>query len=420
MTRTETTPHRLTGMDRTHATPDGRPRGDRPDMAAWELRRVEHAHRWHRRNRVAVIVVAVLIAAWAVAALLLGIAQDQPWQMMGGLFSAVVCAALLRYSVLSGAAAATVLSLLAAGAASLELAVRADAGWAAVVPIAVAAAATGWVLIARTVLIPRTGATMIGQWIAPVLLLLAPAAGVPAVLGLGAVLTAAAMFLLGNGLGWLRARRTASSAGWAVRLPGLKIGSPAPGGAPADTHSGRWRHIVDAQAATARELDALGDDWVVLHSRIAPHTGILVDHVLIGPPGLVVVDTQTPPVVAPAGAGVAATFDDLFAGAAVPDSGHTTPVVDVDEIVSAAAMLEQAIRSGGALPVATIIALHGPGDGQLGHTETVVHDDAHRTVHVAAGPHLSTYLDTALPRVCSPTQVAAAAQIVDYLMPRAY
>ncbi|MDN5758937.1 MAG: NERD domain-containing protein [Tomitella sp.] len=404
----------------------GKPRGDGPQLAAWEMRHVERAHRWHARNRVVVYVVAGVLAAVFVAAVVAGIAADDAAGAMGGVLTAALGGMLLRYTVLSRGAAVAVLSLLASIAMSVELSVRFGAGWFAVVPIAVSVVATVWVTMARVTALPRSAAAAIGQWIPVAVLLAVPVVGSVLTVVVGAVLTAAAMFFVANGDSWIAARKTASAMGWALRMPGLVVGAPTVRGTSTDIASGRWRHIIEAQDDTAGELDRLDDGWVVFHSRLVPGTGTLVDHVLVGPPGVVLVDTRyergdlaRDSVPVDGSATFDALLDDSGQWQAAGADGATGPEVLAQDIVPAAVEVEKIVGSDQAVPVTAVVAAQGARMVEAGSAGSVDYDDALRTVHIAAGPHVATYLE-ALPTVFDDAQVAAAARIVDYVMPRGY
>lgn len=403
----------------------GHPRGDGPHTAAWELKQLERAHRWHARSKVLVYVLAGLLVVLFGSALVAGIAAGDPIGAMGGIFSAVLGGMLLRYTVLSRGTAVTVLSLLAAAAMGVELSLRFDAGWLSVVTITVSAAATVWATMTRVTVLPRAVAAAIGQWIPVAAALLTPVVGAAGAALIGAVLTAVAMFLVANGAKWISARRTASAQGWELRMPGLELGPPVSGDAPPDVTSGRWRHIIEAQEQTASELGGLDDRWVVLHSRLVPNIGGLVDHVAVGPPGVVLIDTrfQRGDLAARDVAEEAVTFEALLDGAspvrAASVPGRDAPEVLAQDVVPAAVTVEKIAGSGQTIPVIAVVATQGGRTQDVGATASVDHDDALRTVHIAAGPYLSSYVSS-LPAVLTDEQVAAAARIVDYVMPRGY
>src|SRR5699024_8429500 len=113
---------------------------------------------------------------------------------------------------------------------------------------------------------------------------------VAALIGVAAVVTAG-VFLL-NGAALMRARRAAKTAGLDLVMPQPVFGQPEGVGAPADVRSTRWARMREARQATGAQLAELGPEWVVLHSRMMPGDGGLVDHIVVGPPGIVVIDSQ--------------------------------------------------------------------------------------------------------------------------------
>ena len=61
---------------------------------------------------------------------------------------------------------------------------------------------------------------------------------------------------------------------------------------------GRWmadEHLevgADAERITAERLSALDDQWHVLHSRALHYTAADADHIVVGPPGVILVDSK--------------------------------------------------------------------------------------------------------------------------------
>jgi len=53
-----------------------------------------------------------------------------------------------------------------------------------------------------------------------------------------------------------------------------------------------WRVGAEGEQATARALEALPDGWVVIHDRRIPGGPANIDHVVVGPPGVFVVETK--------------------------------------------------------------------------------------------------------------------------------
>jgi hypothetical protein len=60
-----------------------------------------------------------------------------------------------------------------------------------------------------------------------------------------------------------------------------------------DPDPDRWRRGADGEAATAALLARLPRRWVVLHDLAVPGSGANIDHLVIGPTGVWVVDTKT-------------------------------------------------------------------------------------------------------------------------------
>lgn len=95
------------------------------------------------------------------------------------------------------------------------------------------------------------------------------------------VLAAVVFVVVGSwrGSGWLAtAAIPAGAAAWLVRP---------------DPDPDRWRRGADGEVATAAVLARLSRRWVVLHDRAVPGSRANIDHLVIGPTGVWVVDTKT-------------------------------------------------------------------------------------------------------------------------------
>lgn len=58
-------------------------------------------------------------------------------------------------------------------------------------------------------------------------------------------------------------------------------------------HVTAWRAGADGESRTARALDGLGGGFIVVHDRRVPGTKANIDHIVVGPPGVFVVETKS-------------------------------------------------------------------------------------------------------------------------------
>src|SRR6202011_2986290 len=70
-------------------------------------------------------------------------------------------------------------------------------------------------------------------------------------------------------------------------LVGLAAWAPRP-----DPDADRWRRAAAGEMATADLLGRLPRRWVVLHDRAVPGSRANIDHLVIGPKGLWLIDTK--------------------------------------------------------------------------------------------------------------------------------
>lgn len=58
-------------------------------------------------------------------------------------------------------------------------------------------------------------------------------------------------------------------------------------------HVTAWRTGADGESRTGRALDGLGGEYIVVHDRRVPGTKANIDHIVVGPPGVFVVETKS-------------------------------------------------------------------------------------------------------------------------------
>jgi hypothetical protein len=105
---------------------------------------------------------------------------------------------------------------------------------------------------------------------------------------------------------------------------------------------GRWHRGAEGEQATARLLANLPRRFVVLHDRRLPGRRGNLDHVVIGPSGVWVVDSKARQ------APLRVRRGQVWAG------DHP---IDVDPVTAQAAILEHSLG----VPVGAIVAVHGSG-----------------------------------------------------------
>jgi hypothetical protein len=86
--------------------------------------------------------------------------------------------------------------------------------------------------------------------------------------------------------------RTAGRTGWWLGAAGVTLVALAWLARPLPDPE-RWLRGAAGEAATARILDRLPSRWAVLHDRSVPGSRANIDHLVIGPSGVWVVDTKT-------------------------------------------------------------------------------------------------------------------------------
>lgn len=152
---------------------------------------------------------------------------------------------------------------------------------------------------------------------------------------------------------------------------------------------GRWHRGAEGEQATARLLAALPRRFVVLHDRRLPGRRGNLDHVVIGPSGVWVVDSKARQ------ARLRVRRGQVWAG------DHP---IDVDPVSKQAAALERSLRR----PIGAIVAVHGSGLRRRGKKVG--------RVRVVPAARLTRRLRRG--RQLGRADVVALAALVDRLFPR--
>ena len=417
------------------------PRGDQPTNAASSLRSILRDKRTYGLSRVGLLAGMTVTAACTATALQQAVFGD-PWAGIGLLAIAITVASLTSFTVMMLGAAVMTLSMTLAGAATLFMGSNLHVGWAARIgALAAIAAATALPLRARSSRLPATPTALVGQWLIPAGLSLAPTMGEWQALSLPLLVLVALWAYQGDAAKW-----------WAAHRAGRRSGIPMkPGSARAKMILGlqepprmtveNLTRGIETEQATAAELGKLDSRWFVFHSRSLPGTVADVDHVVVGPPGVILIDSKyrtgdlvhdPRPPFAPAESGdgvrdhLAGYLDRVFgvAGRAGSSGSWTLNGRPADSMATAAvfeaACLDDLLdMPEGRLVTPVVVAVHGAkmstdrglmdvyDNGRYCNTVTVVH---------AAG--LVPYLQSLPSLGKSDVFTEDLAVVVDYLLPR--
>lgn len=266
--------------------------GDNPALAGQSLRNRSRAQRraLHTMTGQLIVTASAIVATVTTSALLFVLPLMDALAV--GIYSAAALAAAYALITFPRRAAAVGFALVAAALVFTigqiyELA--AAASWAAVLACAVTSVAVfSTRRTTRTPYLPTVAA----------LTVIVTALWATAALGLPNWLWAAPALVTSLvAVGWRadwpitwRARR----AGWRSKIR-YRTGAPLTDRPEGD---GRWMAEeylevgADAEHLTAQALTGLDDRWHVLHSRALHYTAADADHIVIGPPGVVLVDTK--------------------------------------------------------------------------------------------------------------------------------
>lgn len=418
------------------------PKGDPPELAARSLRAIMRAHRTYRYSRVGILAGRVVAAICTAGAIQQGLFGD-PWAGVVLLGAAITAASLTNYAVAMLGAAAMTASAAVAGGVVLFLGADLDLGWGLRIASLVAvAAATIMPMRARHRRLPVTPSAIAGQWLAPIGLTTATTVGE----GMAFSVTAAALLGLWAYQGDLRKWWAARSAARRSRIP-MNPGSERAGviiglQPPPDMTGTNLTRGIESETATAVELAKLGPAWTVLHSRALPGTDADVDHIVIGPPGVVVIDSkyrtgelehESSADIARSGTedveGDIADYLDRVFGVSDPHDDAPRQVWLLNgspaDSMATAAVFEGACVDDlldmpeGELVTPVIIAMHGA-RMSTGHAPMDVYDRGRyrNTVEVVHASELVAYLES-LPTLGRPQEFTNdLATVVDYLLPR--
>lgn len=413
------------------------PRGDRPRWAGAAQRAMLAADgrdRWLPAALRLLLLAAAAAAVAGAAAAVLGAGWESvlaAFGAAGGLVTLVVVLAAARGA---DVLAAVVSIAAAAGTVALTVAAGEEPGPAAVGLLGAALAYPVWRVTGRGSR-PRMGRVVA---VSGLQLLLVASTGVGLRLAVSGHLAGAVGVVVASvvlpGVGWLLAGGVLVDV--RGRLAGYTIDLDVPPAAPAGRLPGRltsqrWTQVVGqaaAEEATGRVLVELGRSWTVLHDRQLPD-GQVVAHLLIGPPGLVVVQSSLWSGVI--GAQLWLTEDGDVASRYHVD-GDQRLVQDVAGVAAAAGRAVRVAAVGGwPVPVHAAVVVHAAGlpaawvtvdvdddDEQVGAGER---DPASTPVTVVGPRQLRVWLTglraAAPPAARLPRVVVAVARVCDRAFP---
>lgn len=264
-------------------------RGDGVKMAGRSLRGLLRQRREYETTRLALVVLCGVLAAAAVAGVVMALVTWDPDPVFITIFAAIL-AMLGRYvammhgaSIMIGNAAVTLGVTVWAGFAG-------DLHWIAAAVVALVILATLQPLTSRKNRLPLTPTGVICQWVMALSAVAAQWATV-GIVAIAAVVVLAVTLIQCDVLGYLSYRAACRRSGIPAKLTRIskrKVGLAMPGAMTRDNINAG----IEAEKATAEQLDSLGSEYVVLHSRSIPGSDADIDHLVIGPHGVAVVDSK--------------------------------------------------------------------------------------------------------------------------------
>lgn len=389
-------------------------RSDPAERAGIGVRALTRNDRRSNRDRIIMYTLMVIGVAGVVFALAEFIWGDA-WL---GVTVVVVLAAALSTAVFTflmrGAVAAMLIGVIGA-ALTVWWSVGGNLNWGVVAGgVVIVLAAVLAVMSARRARLPRIGGAALAAVIPPIVYLAAgPVLGAWSLLV--AVLATAAVVAVQVDIPY-RARVRAASARSHIPMSastpftlGL-IGFSGPSGVDAATIHAR----SDASLQTAHLLEGLPGGWFVFHSRVTS-SGALIDHVIVGPPGVIALRSEVVAASIRAVSGVAA---DGRATTVVELNGEPMPLTFQRVLCRAAAEVDAALMTpGGRRTTIAAFVTHEAVivDGQL--TQMLEVDGHPDSVDYLTGPAVVPFLQS-LPQLGRDAQfVEDLAMIVDYLLP---
>lgn len=271
-----------------HTTSTGT-RGDRPSAAAGSLRAIMRQRRTYNLTRTTML--GIYLSLWAVIAVAvvhLAVTRTPDGVVM---LAAVAFVAIAGRFVASTQGASTLLA--SAGAATVTSLFLAEAHMGPKLTILVSVLAIVATLIplrVRSRRLPTTPVALLCQWGMVLAVVVSRWAGPVAIYAAG-ILVFAIVAVQCNVAGWIAYRQARKRSG-IVTMPvahrreqfGLKL--------PPLMSQENIERGIEAENATAETLDTLGGEYVVLHSRAVPGSDADIDHLVIGPHGVAVVDSK--------------------------------------------------------------------------------------------------------------------------------
>lgn len=266
--------------------------GTRGDSVGAAGRSLKGLLAYRRQYDVTRAVLAVLCGILAIAAVVgLGITI---FLNDGGSIIITIIAALLammgRYVARSHGASVLFGSAIAACAASVWMKFSIPVGWAPTLVAGAMIAVTLLQMNSRKSRLPVTPTAVICHWLMATGLFAVQWFG-PVAVWSAAVIVAVVTLVQCDLPGYLAFRRAAKRSGipaWRKRMKRKKVGLRPP----VSMHRENLENGLEAEKATAEVLDTLGPEYVVLHSRAVPGSNADIDHIVIGPHGVAIVDSK--------------------------------------------------------------------------------------------------------------------------------
>lgn len=264
-------------------------RGDRPSAAAGSLRAIIRQRRSYNATRATMV--GLYIFLWlAIIGSVVHLVVTRSVEGVVMLWAVTLLAIAGRFVTRTQGASTLLASAAGASVTVLFLAESQSTPKLAMAVAVAAVAATLLPLRAKARRLPTTSVALLSQW-GIVLVVVASRWSGPVAVYAAAAVVAVLVAVQCNLSGWIAFRKASKRSG-IVTLPVShrrdKLGLVLP---PLMSQENLERGI-EAERATAEVLDTLGPEYVVLHSRSVPGSNADIDHLVVGPHGVAIVDSK--------------------------------------------------------------------------------------------------------------------------------